>query len=179
MGLGRGIWRATRLAAAGALCLAALWLVLGGSGAGASAKSTPLGATSTARKAEAALAGTGYKILYRKVPRVKGYEMLSGEAIQGRHGIQFVIVIAVGPNATLSSEGGSAQSPVLRYQGESTGEIAGNVYLQTVENSPMKPSNLRPGKDLELDLNEPEVKMEIKVDIAIEGLVAPRYRPGI
>jgi hypothetical protein len=167
MSLGRGIWRATRLAAAGGICLVALWLVLGGFGQGANASSTRLGATTTEPKLIEALEGTGCRLMFRKVPRTKGFKVVSGEAFQGKVGIQFVAVIYEG-------SGEPPQPPVMRYEELSTGEYAGNVYFDTHQTAPELP-----GKEFELALDPAATKMAIKVDLAIKGLVAPKYRPGI
>lgn len=137
-----------------------------------------LGTTTSRGAVIEALAGTGYKITYRKTPDVEGYDMLAGRS-EDRKGnqVEFSVVIRLaGPyNADPESRrGGSAQFPVVRYA-EEGGSTIGNEVLHLQPQSPYVLKNIR-NIGLGWVPSRGETSMSIRIETALRHLFSPRIR---
>jgi hypothetical protein len=146
-------------------------------GCGSTAEGTPqaLGNTTTKAAVVSALEGTGYKFRYRKVPNLEEYELVSGEAIQGREHIQFAVEIRkAGPFADITSSAEVNPQPlIVKYGAEEEGTVVGNVIYKTEAQAPK-----HVGKGVELIPSPAQIHMAVRVGVALRELFATKFRPG-
>lgn len=136
------------------------------------------GDTTTKSAVMSALEGTGYRISYRKVPPVEGYDAVAGRATNRRGGhVDFSIAIDEdGPyhGDDESPDDGHPKPPIVRYA-EGAGTRAGNVLYNVQAQSPYRVGQLRNfGRTWLASRGERE--MEIRLTVALDRLLAPEAR---
>ena len=159
-----------------ALCLAALLVALGSSDNVAKGVTQVKGDTTTVENVIEALEGTGYKLRYRKVPRIQGYEIVSGEAIWGKQRVQFGIEIRLaGPYEDIrSSSELNPQRPIVPYALENSETVVGNIVYVTEGSAPRFA-----GKSFELESSKAQTTMSIHIGVALGELFPPQVNSGV
>jgi hypothetical protein len=152
-----------------AICLACSLNACGGTARGTAQQ---LGDTTSEAAVVEALEATGYRLLYRKVPQLEGYDVISGEAINSKGRIQFTVEINLAGPFGNDVGGAIPQPPVLRYGPHEEGTVVGNVIYKTAYNG-----SSRPGRGGELEASRNENAMAVHVGVALRELFAPRFRP--
>jgi hypothetical protein len=135
-----------------------------------------LGDSTTKAALVDALEGTGLEVHYRKVPHLEEYELVAGEARAGSVRLQFSIEIRrSGQFSEIRGDDESIPQPtIVRYGFEKEGEPVGNVRYNTVLQEPRGP-----GKEFVLESTKAALRMQIRFDLAIRELFAPKFRPGV
>jgi hypothetical protein len=152
-------------------------LAVGVGGCGES-ESGGLGDATSETAVMRALEGTGYRIAYRKVEPVSGYEAVAGRATNRRGGqVDFSVVIDKSGSYNgddESADEGHPKPPVVRYV-EGAGTRVGNVLYQVQAQSPYKVGHLKHFGRAWLE-SRGEGEMQIRISVAFDRLFAPQFR---
>jgi hypothetical protein len=150
-------------------------VLVGGDGT-AKGVAQPKGDMTTGQAVVEALKSTGYKFRYRRVPRLEGYEIVSGEAIQGKQRVQFAVEIRLAGTykEVKSSSELNPQPPLLRYGFEERGSVVGNIVYLTEGSAPRFA-----GKSFELESSKAQTTMSIHIGVALSELFSPEVDPGV
>ncbi len=172
------MWRLSLIACVVLAAFVTLAMTLATSGRGDAGQeaTSGLGDTTTEADVIQALEGTGYRITYRKMPSVAGYDMLAGEARSRQGVVDFSDVIRLaGPyeGNPQSARSGSPQIPVVRYAAPHGTETIGNLSHQEWGQSPYIVSPLK-GGGRSWGETKAEIQMDIRIGVALSRLFAPQ-----